>query len=212
MNFAVYWNNADFIGQSLYIILLAMSIATWTIFFVRYSNTKQLRVNASQQLKQAIEPLQTQFKNLRLTERKAVAEQALLRQISNDKAKAEKGIAIIGSIASIAPFVGLFGTVWGIFHALVSIGESGQSGLAQVATPVGEALIMTGFGLAVAIPAVLAYNLCTRLNRTFNIEMQDIAHQILLDIMLNKEIKTEEKKAIQQEEVPSTSTTNGGQT
>jgi biopolymer transport protein ExbB len=61
--------------------------------------------------------------------------------------------------------VGLFGTVWGIFHALVAVGKSGQAGLAQVATPVGEALIMTGLGLAVAIPAVLAYNICVRANR-----------------------------------------------
>lgn len=209
MNFSQYWNNADFIGQSLYIILLAMSIATWTIFFMRYSNTKQLRTNITQQLKQAIEPIQAQLKNLPLTERKAVAEQALLRQIGSEKAKAEKGVAILGSIASIAPFIGLFGTVWGIFHALVAIGESGQSGLAQVATPVGEALIMTGFGLAVAIPAVLSYNICTRLNRAFGTEMQEIAHQILLDIMLNKEIKAEEKKVAESEN--KTATANGGQ-
>ncbi|MFY7027454.1 MotA/TolQ/ExbB proton channel family protein, partial [Acinetobacter baumannii] len=106
----------------------------------------------------AITSLKAKLQPLSFEQRKAVAEQALLRQISAEKANADKGISVLGTIASIAPFVGLFGTVWGIFHALVAVGKSGQAGLAQVATPVGEALIMTGLGLAVAIPAVLAYN------------------------------------------------------
>lgn len=190
MNFSTYWNSADTIGQFLYIVLIVMSIATWTIFALRYLNTKTLRENANKQLRQAIEPIQAQLQQLAITERKVVTEQALLRQIGIEKSKSEKGVAVLGSIASIAPFIGLFGTVWGIFHALVAIGESGQSGLAQVATPVGEALIMTGFGLAVAIPAVLAYNICTRQNRALNTAMQEDAHQLLLDVMLNKDIKT----------------------
>jgi biopolymer transport protein ExbB len=110
-----------------------------------------------------------------------------LRQISAEKASAEKGVAVLGTIASLAPFVGLFGTVWGIFHALVAVGKSGQAGLAQVATPVGEALIMTGLGLAVAIPAVLAYNICTRVNRGLAHELQDQAHSLLIDTMLQQD-------------------------
>ena len=70
---------------------------------------------------------------------KRLRSRRLLRQISAEKVNAEKGISVLGTIASIAPFVGLFGTVWGIFHALVAVGKSGQAGLAQVATPVGEA-------------------------------------------------------------------------
>ncbi|MUT44989.1 MotA/TolQ/ExbB proton channel family protein, partial [Acinetobacter baumannii] len=100
------------------------------------------------QLSQAITSLKAKLQPLSFEQRKAVAEQALLRQISAEKANADKGISVLGTIASIAPFVGLFGTVWGIFHALVAVGKSGQAGLAQVATPVGEALIMTGLGLA----------------------------------------------------------------
>ena len=103
---------------------------------------------------------------------------------SAEKSNAEKGVAVLGTIASIAPFVGLFGTVWGIFHALVAVGKSGQAGLAQVATPVGEALIMTGLGLAVAIPAVLAYNICVRFNRGLAHDLQDQAHSLLIDTML----------------------------
>ena len=103
------------------------------------------------------------------------------------KSQCRKGVSVLGTIASISPFVGLFGTVWGIFHALVAVGKSGQAGLAQVATPVGEALIMTGLGLAVAIPAVLAYNICVRMNRGLAHELQDQAHGLLIDTMLQQE-------------------------
>jgi len=77
----------------------------------------------------------------------------------------QRGLPVLASIGSTAPFVGLFGTVWGIYHALVRIGASGQASIDKVAGPVGEALIMTAFGLAVAIPAVLGYNALTRSNR-----------------------------------------------
>ncbi|EOF4158995.1 MotA/TolQ/ExbB proton channel family protein, partial [Acinetobacter baumannii] len=158
MNFSIYWQHADAVSKTLYFILLAMSIATWTVFILRMMGTRQLKQQAYAQLSQAITSLKAKLQPLSFEQRKAVAEQALLRQISAEKANADKGISVLGTIASIAPFVGLFGTVWGIFHALVAVGKSGQAGLAQVATPVGEALIMTGLGLAVAIPAVLAYN------------------------------------------------------
>lgn len=143
--------------------------------------------------------IKSKLQPLTFEQRKAVAEQALLRQISAEKSQAEKGVSILGTIASIAPFVGLFGTVWGIFHALVAVGKSGQAGLAQVATPVGEALIMTGLGLAVAIPAVLAYNICVRFNRGLAHDLQDQAHSLLIDTMLQQESTTKtEAKATQQ--------------
>jgi biopolymer transport protein ExbB len=91
---------------------------------------------------------------------------ALRRAINQDTARLEYGHTMLASIASSAPFVGLFGTVWGIYHALVNIGMSGSGSLDQVAGPVGEALIMTALGLAVAIPAVLAYNFFNRSKRT----------------------------------------------
>jgi len=147
-----------------------------------------------------LEQLKTKLAPLGFEQRKAVAEQALLRQISAEKANAEKGVSVLGTIASISPFVGLFGTVWGIFHALVAVGKSGQAGLAQVATPVGEALIMTGLGLAVAIPAVLAYNICVRANRGLAHELQDQAHGLLIDTMLQQEstAKKSDEKVTQQ--------------
>ncbi len=146
MNFSIYWQHADAVSKTLYFILLAMSIATWTVFILRLMGTRQLKQQAYTQLSQAITSLKAKLQPLSFEQRKAVAEQALLRQISAEKANADKGISVLGTIASIAPFVGLFGTVWGIFHALVAVGKSGQAGLAQVATPVGEALIMTGLG------------------------------------------------------------------
>ncbi|CAM4216654.1 MotA/TolQ/ExbB proton channel family protein [Acinetobacter pragensis] len=187
MNFSVYWQHADAVSKTLYFVLLAMSIATWTIFALRIMGTRQLKQVAFNRLSDALAALKAKFAPLSFEQRKAVAEQALLRQIATEKANAEKGVSVLGTIASLAPFVGLFGTVWGIFHALVAVGKSGQAGLAQVATPVGEALIMTGLGLAVAIPAVLAYNIAVRFNRTLTNELQDHAHGLLIDTMLQQD-------------------------
>ncbi|ENX17172.1 hypothetical protein F895_01112 [Acinetobacter sp. CIP 64.2] len=199
MNFSVYWQHADAVSKTLYFILLAMSIATWTIFILRILGTRQLKQQAYNQLVQALAALKSKLQPLSFEQRKAVAEQALLRQISAEKSQAEKGVSVLGTIASLAPFVGLFGTVWGIFHALVAVGKSGQAGLAQVATPVGEALIMTGLGLAVAIPAVMAYNICVRFNRGLAHDLQDQAHGLLIDTMLQQETATKtETKATQQ--------------
>ena len=193
MNFSVYWQHADAVSKTLYFVLLAMSIATWTIFVLRLLGTRQLKQMAYAQLSTALSGLKAKLAPLNFEQRKAVAEQALLRQIASEKASAEKGVSVLGTIASLAPFVGLFGTVWGIFHALVAVGKSGQAGLAQVATPVGEALIMTGFGLAVAIPAVIAYNICMRVNKTLNNDLQDHAHSLLIDTMLQQDssVKTQ---------------------
>jgi len=91
---------------------------------------------------------------------------SLLQSIDEGAAKLQSGMAVLASVASVGPFVGLFGTVWGIYHALVSIGSSGQASLDHVAGPVGEALIMTALGLAVAIPASFGYNALVRGNKT----------------------------------------------
>ena len=90
----------------------------------------------------------------------------------------QRGLSILASVGSTAPFVGLFGTVWGIYHALVSIGVSGQASIDKIAGPVGEALIMTACGLAVAIPAVLAYNALIRGNRAVIGKLNRFAHDL----------------------------------
>ena len=103
---------------------------------------------------------------------------AIRRAMEQDTARLEYGHTVLASVASSAPFVGLFGTVWGIYHALLAIGLSGQGTLDKVAGPVGEALIMTALGLAVAIPAVLAYNAFSRANRLVLAELDGFAHDL----------------------------------
>ncbi len=93
-------------------------------------------------------------------------------------ARLQSGLAILASVGSTAPFIGLFGTVWGIYHALLSIGLSGQSTIDKVAGPIGEALIMTALGLAVAIPAVLGYNALVRGNKSILIKLNSFAHDL----------------------------------
>jgi biopolymer transport protein ExbB len=90
----------------------------------------------------------------------------------------ENGLAVLATVGATAPFIGLFGTVWGVYHALVAIGMSGAGTLDKVAGPVGEALIMTGFGLAVAIPAVMGYNWLTRSNRVTSAKLDAFAYEL----------------------------------
>lgn len=104
---------------------------------------------------------------------------ALRQGIEEEAERLERGLTLLASLGSTAPFVGLFGTVWGIYHALLAIGISGQGTLDKVAGPVGEALIMTAIGLAVAIPAVLGYNALTRRNRIVLGRLDAFGHDLL---------------------------------
>lgn len=99
--------------------------------------------------------------------------------IDQEQAKLETGLTVLATIGTVAPFVGLFGTVWGIYHALMTIASRDDSNFANLAGPVGEALIMTALGLAVAIPAVFAYNALVRLNRVYVGQLDTFAHELL---------------------------------
>jgi biopolymer transport protein ExbB len=114
---------------------------------------------------------------------------SLSNEVDREAAASEYGLTILASAGSAAPYVGLFGTVWGIYHALVQIGMSGQGTLDKVAGPVGEALIMTALGLAVAIPAVLAYNAFNRRNRMWLARLESFAHDlyVLLTVKASKD-------------------------
>ncbi len=103
---------------------------------------------------------------------------ALRNTIDEALARSQNGLAVLASVGSTAPFVGLFGTVWGIYHALLSIGVAGQATIDRVAGPIGEALIMTALGLAVAIPAVLGYNALVRGNKAFANRLNRFAHDL----------------------------------
>ena len=102
----------------------------------------------------------------------------LKKVLDEETMRLESGLTVLATVGATAPFVGLFGTVWGVYHALVAIGMSGAGTLDKVAGPVGEALIMTGLGLAVAIPAVMAYNAFTRGNRVLTGRLDAFAFEL----------------------------------
>ncbi|RXZ33874.1 MotA/TolQ/ExbB proton channel family protein [Oxalobacteraceae bacterium CAVE-383] len=102
----------------------------------------------------------------------------LRQEINRVSSRLENGLTLLASVGSTAPFIGLFGTVWGIYHALAAVSASGQMQIDKVAGPVGEALIMTALGLMVAIPAVLAYNAFVRVNRITLAELDGFAHDL----------------------------------
>lgn len=112
-------------------------------------------------------------------DREAVMERSLSQQVRKEQHKLESGLMLLASIGSTAPFVGLFGTVWGIMNAMENIARSGSAGLEVVAGPVGEALMATAVGIAAAVPAVLAYNYGVRVTRLAVAEMDRFANDFL---------------------------------
>lgn len=119
-----------------------------------------------------------------------------LRNAYDDQvAHLQNGLAVLGSIGSTAPFVGLFGTVWGIYHALMAIGVSGQASLDHVAGPVGESLIMTAIGLFVAIPAVLGFNYVNRGNKRVSHRLNRFAHELHVYFVTGAKARQEARHA-----------------
>ncbi len=112
-------------------------------------------------------------------DRQDVLERRLRAEVQKELHKLESGLMVLASIGSTAPFVGLFGTVWGIMHALQDISRTGSAGLDVVAGPIGEALIATAIGIATAIPAVLAYNYGLRQVRLYAAELEAFANDFL---------------------------------
>ena len=110
--------------------------------------------------------------------RSEFVDRALRQAVTRESSRLENGLTVLATVGSTAPFVGLLGTVWGIYRALIKIGASGDASISAVAGPVGEALIMTAIGLFVAIPAVLAYNFFVRLNRVTNSQFDTFAHDL----------------------------------
>jgi biopolymer transport protein ExbB len=169
-------------------ILLVMSIGSWYIFFVKFfeqgrvlgqARTVERRFWTSGTLTEGIDKLPKASMFRSIAESGVRASQggttlvslndwiamSLTRQLDDANSRLQGGIAFLASVGSTAPFVGLFGTVWGILQALIAIGVAGQASIDKVAGPVGEALIMTALGLAVAVPAVLCYNYLVRRNK-----------------------------------------------
>ena len=110
--------------------------------------------------------------------RSEFVDRALRQAVTRESSGLENGLTVLATVGSTAPFVGLLGTVWGIYRALIKIGASGDASISAVAGPVGEALIMTAIGLFVAIPAVLAYNFFVRINSVTNSQFDTFAHDL----------------------------------
>jgi biopolymer transport protein ExbB len=199
IGFASFLTHTDAAGKVILFVLLAMSLATWYLivtkaitvllerrrsagFLEMFWNASSIAAIASQlEERHPDEPFAHLAWHAVAARRKGNDEfvtRAMRRVIDEDTARIESGLTVLASIGSTAPFVGLFGTVWAVYHALVSIGLSGQGTLDKVAGPVGEALIMTALGLAVAIPAVLAYNAFVRSNRLVLARLDAYAHDL----------------------------------
>src|SRR3954470_932458 len=186
------WKQGDFVSKGTMIILVIMSMGTWYIAIVKFWEQAKLfrQFRAVQggfwqagSVQEGVNGLKegsayrfiaesgmkaTQHHEGKLLEQidlNTWITMSLQRAVDNVTSRLQDGLAFLATVGSTAPFVGLFGTVWGIYHALTAIGIAGQASIDKVAGPVGEALIMTAIGLAVAVPAVLGYNWLVRRNK-----------------------------------------------
>ena len=187
------WSQGDFVARGTLIIMIIMSMASWYVIFTKLFEQRKLLKSAEDvtdsfwkaaSMKQASGTLPegSAFRYIAEAGVKAdehhegtLVEQidrhtwitmSVDRAVGNVQSRSQDGLAVLATVGSTAPFVGLFGTVWGIYHALTAIGIAGQASIDKVAGPVGESLIMTAFGLAVAVPAVMGYNWLIRRNKT----------------------------------------------
>ncbi len=193
------WRGGDFVSRGTLIILIIMSMGSWYIMFVKvyeqakiFGQYRQVQAkfwNAGsipegiQQLKDGTpyryiaesgvkSTMHHEGKLLEQIDLNTWVTMSLQRAVENVTSRLQDGLAFLATVGSTSPFVGLFGTVWGIYHALTAIGIAGQASIDKVAGPVGEALIMTAFGLAVAVPAVLGYNWLVRRNKVANEQLR----------------------------------------
>ena len=186
------WKGGDAVARVTLLILVIMSIGSWYIIITKVYEQGKMGAQARAAEKNfwkapsiqegaaalkksspfrfiAETGIEATSKHTGLLEKVDMNEwitMSIQRAIDNVHSRTQDGLAFLATVGSTAPFVGLFGTVWGIYHALTAIGIAGQASIDKVAGPVGEALIMTAFGLAVAVPAVLGYNWLVRRNKT----------------------------------------------
>lgn len=185
------WNTSDAIAKTVLLLLLVMSVGSWYVTIVKVLEQSKMKRQARaavsdfwpaasiEQGAQALEQA-SPYRFIADAGTNALKKHdglmghiplsdwvsmSIQRAVDKVQSNTQSGLAVLATVGSISPFVGLFGTVWGIYHALTAIGISGQASIDKVAGPVGEALIMTAIGLAVAVPAVLGYNWLVRRNK-----------------------------------------------
>jgi len=192
------WEEGDWISKAILFTLAIMSAGTWYIFFTRWIDQQRILSQAqvvekkfwtSATLNEGVDKLPKNSVFRGIAEAGLKASQGgttlvgmndwigmtLTRQLEDANARLQGGIAFLGSVGSVSPFVGLLGTVMGILNALIGIGVAGQASIDKVAGPVGEALIMTALGLGVAVPAVLLYNYLIRRNKVITEKLRAFA-------------------------------------
>jgi biopolymer transport protein ExbB len=203
------WAQGDAIAKITLLVLVLMSVSSWYVIFSKWAEQRRMHVfaQAAQGLWRATSSLREASLGLEASSPfRFIAEKSLegaakhsnmvvsvdfntwvslsiQRALSTVQSRLQNGLTVLATVGATAPFVGLFGTVWGIYHALVKIGISGQASIDKVAGPVGEALIMTAIGLAVAVPAVLGYNWLVRRNKAVMEEVHAFGadlHAVLL--------------------------------
>ena len=203
------WAQGDAVAKITLLILVLMSVGSWYVVFTKFAEQSRMRKHGlaaqgdfwtSASLRQAADGLDPASPYRFITEKglesanrhegmvsnvdfNTWVSMSLQRALGTVQSRLQDGLAVLATVGSTAPFVGLFGTVWGIYHALVKIGMSGQASIDKVAGPVGEALIMTAIGLAVAVPAVLGYNWLVRRNKAVMEEINAFGadlHAVLL--------------------------------
>ena len=208
--FEAFALHSDLVLKTVLAILAIMSVGTWYLFFTKYweqarvlnqSRIVDRRFWSSANLNEGIDklPKNSLFRSVAESGVRSASGQgtglvnlndwismSLNRQLEEANAKMQGGIAFLASVGSTAPFVGLFGTVWGILNALLVIGQSGQPSIDKVAGPVGQALIATALGLGVAVPAVLCYNYLVRRNKVINEKLRGFATDLQTYLITNK--------------------------
>jgi biopolymer transport protein ExbB len=204
------WNQGDYVAKTTLVILTIMSMGSWYVIFTKLFEQRAMlksavtsadtfwkatsvkagvgaleegsafRFIAEQGIKSSDHHEGTMVESI---DKHTWISMSVDRSVGNIQSRLQDGMAVLATVGSTAPFVGLFGTVWGIYNALVKIGISGQASIDKVAGPVGESLIMTAIGLAVAVPAVMGYNWLIRRNKTIMDQTRAFAgdlHNVLL--------------------------------
>jgi biopolymer transport protein ExbB len=204
--FEHFWQQGDFITRSVAALLLVMSVSAWVVIFWKgwllhrvrsdigravpafwaapdlQAGNEQLAAFDRERVLAPLLQAATASPNVNTLEAKGHLDSQLTRRLRDALhavlAQLQYGQVLLASIGSTAPFIGLFGTVWGIYHALISISAAGSITIERVSGPVGEALVMTAAGLAVAIPAVLAYNIFGKRVGACEAELEGFAHDL----------------------------------
>lgn len=198
------WEQGDMVAKGTLLILVIMSMGSWYVIFTKLAEQSKMNKHHKEAVENFWSAGSVRKGADALNENSAfrfIAErglegaakhdgllgavdfndwvtQSIQHAIGNVQGRLQDGLAFLATVGSTAPFVGLFGTVWGIYHALVKIGMSGQASIDKVAGPVGEALIMTAIGLAVAVPAVLGYNWLVRRNKAAIDKVNAFGHNL----------------------------------